>query len=234
MIVAAIIAVVTFLMRPPDPVRVNIGLIVDISGQMDKRFGDSTRFDAAIANLIDFVGPRDTDNLGLWTSGGACGGAGSRELVPIGQGNSDEIQAALRSLEPMGPANLADAVIEATGTFGDLERFPPEIPKRVVLVTAGTDTCDPDYVEAIEERLGEIGQDVKIKLHFFTLQISQRLRQQLRDLQRSLPDQVDVDFAETPAEFEQDVEDFENGLPDGESASTDGPTVGPTGPTSTG
>jgi von Willebrand factor type A domain len=123
LIVAAVVALFGWLTRSPAPVDVNIELIVDVSDQMDRRFGGSTRFDAAIAELVDLVEPRDSDNLALWTSGGSCGEESTEEVVPIGQGNSDEIQAALAELEPRGRANLGDAIVEATGTFSDPERL---------------------------------------------------------------------------------------------------------------
>jgi hypothetical protein len=228
LIVAGIIAMARFIFGPDEPVRLNIGLVVDISAEMRERFGDSTRFEAAIAELADFVEPRDSDNLGLWTSGGSCGDDGAREVVPFGRENSDEIQSVLRGLEPRGPANLADAVIQATGAFSDPSRFPADVQKRVILFTAGTDTCDPDYVEEIGERLAEVGEDLNLKLHFFTLRVSQRLQRELRGLQRRLSGQVEVEFAETPAELEEDLGELEESLPGGPDGS-DTPTAGPNG-----
>jgi hypothetical protein len=233
LIVAGIIAVVRTFTAPDDPVRVNIELILDVSGQMRERFGDSTRFDAAISELIDFVEPRDADNLALWASGGSCGKEGARELVPLGQENSDEIEDALRDLEPRGPANLADAVVGASGAFSDPTRFPAEVQKKLVLVTAGTDTCDPDYIEAIGERLAEVGSELNLKLHFFTLEVPKRLERDLRALQRRLPEQVEVQFAETPAQLADDLAEFEARLPEGPDEAN-GPTVGPSGSASPG
>jgi hypothetical protein len=94
----------------------------------------------------------------------------------------------------------------------------------VVLLTAGRDTCDEDYVEDIEERLVELGEDVNLKFHFFTLNVPDELEQQLRALQRHLPDQVEVKFAETPADLEEDMDDLEDSLP---PAGPDGPVPGP-------
>lgn len=232
LLVAGIIALVQTVFRPDEPVQVNIGLVVDVSGQMRKEFGGSTRFDAAIAELLDFVEPRDSDNLALWTSGGSCGEEGVREVVPLGQENSDEIQDALRDLEPRGPANLADGIVRATGAFSDPSRFPAGVEKRVVLVTAGTDACDAGYVEAIEERLAEVGAELNLKLHFFTLQVPEGLQRQLRALQRRLPEQVEVQFADTPAELDEDLDDFTATLPDGPGEET--PKAGPTGSASPG
>jgi hypothetical protein len=227
LIVAAVIAIVSSLTRPPEPVDVNLALIVDISDQMEKRFGGSTRFTAAIAELVDLVEPRDSDNLALWTSGGSCGAEGTEEVVPLGQENSDEIQDELRGLETRGPANLGDAIIEATGTFSDPERFPADVGKRVVLLTAGRDTCEADFVEEIGDRLEELGQDVGLKLHFFTLAVPEALELQLRALQQRLPGQVEVQFAETPEELGEDIDDLEDSLP---PSSKDGPIVGPSSP----
>lgn len=230
LIVAAIVAAVGFLTRPPKPVRLNIELIVDTSDEMEKRFGGSTRFQAVIAELVNLVEPHDGDNLALWRSGGSCGESGTEEVVPFGQGNSDEIQAELRELEPRGPANLGDALVEATSTFNDLDRFPAGVTKKVVLLTAGKDTCDDDYVGTIEDRLAEFGEDLRVKFHFFALSISERLKRQLRALERNLPDQVEIVFSETPADLERDMDDFERSLPGTSDADT--PTAGPTGTSS--
>jgi hypothetical protein len=229
LIVAGIIAVVGSLTRPPEPVEVNLELIVDISGQMEKRFGGSTRFNAAIGELVDLVEPRDSDNLSLWTSGGSCGTEGTEEVVPLGQGNSDEIQEALGELEPHGQANLGDAIVEATGTFSDPNRFPENVGKRVILLTAGRDTCDADYLRDIGDRLEELGGDIAIKFHFFTLDVPDALKRQLRELKRRLPDQVEIEFAETPADLGEDIDNLEDSLPPASPPASDGPTVGPSG-----
>jgi hypothetical protein len=234
LIVAAVVAVVSSLTRGPKPVQVNIELIVDVSDEMGKRFGGSTRFKAAIAELLDFVEPRDADNLALWTSGGSCGAEGTEEVVPLGQQNSDEIQAALRELEPRGPANLGDAIVEATGTFSDPERFPAGVQKNVILLTAGRDTCDEDYLGAIEDRLEEVGEEVGLKFHFFTLNVPERLKEQLRMLQRRLPGQVEIDFAETPADLGRDIDVLDRSLPPGSTSETETPTAGPFSPSPAG
>jgi hypothetical protein len=229
LIVATVVAVVGSLTRAPRPQNVNIEIILDTSEAMEKKFGESTRFRAAIAEMLDFVETRDADNLALWTSGGSCGDEGTEEVVSFGQQNSDEIQAALRELRPQGPANLGDAIVEATGTFNDPERFPAGIPKNVILVTAGRDTCEDDYVGAIEDRLREVGEDLQVTFNFFALDVPERLKRQLRGLKQRLPNQVAIDFSETPADLERDVDDFEQSRPPATTPSGKGtPIPGPT------
>jgi hypothetical protein len=224
---ATVVAVVGYLTRPAEPVSVNIELILDTSEAMERKFGGSTRFRAAIAELLDFVGPRDADNLALWTSGGSCGDDGTEEVVPFGQQNSDEIQAVLRGLRPQGPANIGDAIVEATGTFSDPDRFPAGVPKNVLLFTAGRDTCEGDYVGTIEDRLREVGEDLRVKFNFFALDVPERLKRQLRGLKQRLPNQVAIDFPKTPADLERDVDDFVQSQPPATSG-TGTPIPGPT------
>jgi VWA domain-containing protein len=228
LIVATVVAVVGFLTRSPGPLHVNIEIILDTSAAMEKKFGGSTRFRAAIAEMLDFVEPRDADNLALWTSGGSCGDEGAEEVVPFGQRNSDEIQAALRGLRPQGPANIGDAVVEATGTFSDPERFPAGVQKNVILLTAGRDTCEGDYVGTIEDRLREVGEDLSVTFNFFALDVPERLKRQLRGLKQRLPNQVAIDFSETPADLEGDLDDFEQSrlpIPPETSSPIPGPTA---------
>jgi hypothetical protein len=229
LIVAAVVAVVGSLTRAPRPLDVNIEIILDTSEVMDRKFGGSTRFRAAIAEMLDLVELRDADNLALWTSGGACGDDGTEEVVPFGQQNSDEIQAALRGLRPQGPANIGDAIVEATGSFNDPERFPADVQKNVILLTAGKDTCEGDYVGTIEDRLREVGEDLKVKFHFFALDLPERLKRQLRGLEQRLPNQVAIAFSKTPEELEDDLDDFEQSRPPATTPSGAGtPVPGPT------
>jgi VWA domain-containing protein len=205
LIVAGITAAVRYLIGPPEPVHVNVALILDTSKEMRQEFGKTTRFNAAIAELVEYVEPRETDNLALWTAGGSCGPESAEEVVPFAQHNSGQIRAALRELEPQGEANLGDAIVMATGAFGDLERFPAEVEKHVFVLTAGKDTCDDDYVGNVERRLREVGEDINVNLHLFALRVSARLKQRLRGLEHELPNQVETNFPDTPTDLETDI-----------------------------
>lgn len=232
LIVALIIAVVRELIDK-EPVHLNIELILDTSMVMGQEFGKTTRFEAAIDELVEIVGLRDADNLALWTSGGSCGPGGTEEVVPFGQNNSDEIRAALAELEPQGPANLGDAIVTATSAFNDPDRFPAEVRKNVIVLTAGKDTCDDDYVGKIESRLGEVGEEVRVKFHFFALKASPKVKEALRTLERELPDQVETAFSETPADLGEDIMAKIAAIdptpsPTPAPTTPDSPTVGPT------
>lgn len=233
LLVAGIIALIRELIKPEEPVDVNIELILDTSKIMGREFGKTTRFEAAIDQVVEIVGPRDADNLALWTSGGSCGPEGTQEVVPFGQNNSDEIRAALEELEPQGEANLGDAIVTATSAFSDPDRFPADVGKNVIVLTAGKDTCDDDYVDKIESRLGEVGEEVDVTFRVLALKASPKVKQQLRTLERMLPDQVETAFSETPAQLEEDivatVAAIERTLsPTPAPTTPDSPTVGPT------
>jgi hypothetical protein len=205
LIVAGVLAVITYLTKPPEPVRLNYVLVLDTSQAMVQEFGETTRFEAAVAELIRFVEPRDADNLTLWAAGGSCGPGGTEILVPFGQHNSARIRAALGELEPQGPADLGDAVVMATSAFNDPDQFPADVEKFVFVFTTGKDTCGGDYVGRIEERLGEVGEDFTVEFRFFALKVSSRVKRDLRGLKRELPDQVEIAFSDTPSDLNQDV-----------------------------
>jgi hypothetical protein len=226
--VAGIIALIRELIKP-ELSRVNIELILDTSKVMGREFGKTTRFEAAIAELLEIVEPRDAENLSLWTSGGSCGPEGTEEVVPFGQNNSDEIRAALRELEPQGEANLGDAIVTATSAFSDPDRFPADVQKNVMVLTAGKDTCDDDYVGKVESRLGEVGEEVRVRFHFFALKASPKVKEGLRTLERKLPDQVETAFSETPADLAKDIMVTAAAIDP-----TPSPTPAPTTPTETG
>jgi hypothetical protein len=221
---ATVVAVVGYLTRPPEPVYLNTEIILDVSEAMEKKFGGSTRFRAAIAETVDYVQVRDADNLALWTSGGSCGDDGTEEVVPFGQQNSDEIQAALQGLQPQGPANIGAAIVEATGSFSDPDRFPADVQKNVLLFTAGRDTCEDDYLGTIEDRLREVGGDLKVNFHFFALDVPERLKRQLRGLKQRLSNQIGIAFSGSPQGLERDVDEFVRSQP---SAGTGTPIPGP-------
>jgi hypothetical protein len=75
LIVAGIIAMAGVIFGPEEPVRLNIGLVVDISAEMRERFGDSTRFEAAIAELARAAGASSSMRSRL-SSGSASRGDG--------------------------------------------------------------------------------------------------------------------------------------------------------------
>jgi hypothetical protein len=205
LIAAAIIAVITYLMRDPEPVRQNVELILDVSKKMQEDFGNTDRFSAAIESIGEYVEPLDTVNLALWTSGGACEEEGTEELVPFRQDNSDRIRAALGELEPGGPANLGDSIVRGAGAFSDLDRFPAEVQKNIFIFTAGKDTCGGDYIGELESRLGAIGEDINVKLHFFGLGMPERVTEELKDLAQERPDQIEIEDFEDPSDLPSEL-----------------------------
>jgi von Willebrand factor type A domain len=205
LIAAAIVAVATYLMRDPEPVRQNVELILDISRKMKEDFGNTNRFNAAIEALDEYVEPLDTVNLALWTSGGGCEDKGTDELVPFRQDNSDRIRAALGELEPGGRANLGDSIVRGAGAFSDVDRFPAEVQKSIFIFTAGKDTCGGDYIGELESRLGAIGEDIDVKLHFFGLDMPEHVTEELRDLAQERPDQIEIEDFEDPSDLPSDL-----------------------------
>jgi von Willebrand factor type A domain len=226
LITAGIIAFVSNL-TTQEPVRVNVGLILDTSKGMGQEFGESTRFRAAIVELVKYVEPRDAQNLALWTSGGSCEPESTERVVPFAQNNSDPIKAALRELEPpRGESNLSDAIVTATGSFSDPDQFPVDVQKHIFVFTAGKDTCQAGLVGNIESRLREVGEDINVGLHLFALKVPSKLEQGLRRLEHELPDQVATFFPDTPKELGKDIVVAAAGI----NPPTPTPIPGPTSP----
>jgi hypothetical protein len=197
---AAIIALVSYLLRDPEPVLVNVELIVDASSEMDKKFGESTRFKAAVDELNDLAEAREADNLALWSFGGRCE---KRELVDFGQGNDDAIRDALGTLEPQGKADLADTLIAATGDFNDLDRFPPEARKTVIVLTAGRDTCSGGSLREVSNRMEELGEGFNVDFRIFGMDVGRRAKRKLRNLAGP---SVEVEFPKDSTDLDLEPE----------------------------
>ncbi|MPZ72130.1 MAG: VWA domain-containing protein [Nitriliruptorales bacterium] len=209
LIVAAITGLVAWLLRDPQPVNVNVALVLDVSEEMRETFGSTTRFEAAVAELAKDVQGRDHDNVSLWTAGGACGSEGARNVVGFRTNNADRIISALEGLEPKGPANLGNAIVSATGGFNDATRYPPTVRKNVVVLTAGRDTCDDRFVRRIRERLEEVGEDLGVRFHFFGLDAPKKLQRRLRGVQREAPN-LALHFPETADDLADALEEAQS------------------------
>lgn len=139
-------------------------LAVDASGSMLERVGDAgTRFEVAGAGVqrsLDLLGARD--EFGLWVFPGSAGGAGVRQLVPIGRGDAPHggmprraaAVDALRRVKPVGATPLYTTV--AAGVDAVATGSKDHVTSLVVL-TDGQDTVGGIAPQALDQRVRDKG-----------------------------------------------------------------------------
>lgn len=201
----AIIAVVAlfFVLRGgggPGVSNQNTEIVLDASKRMGEPFGDGTRLDAAEQALSKWVRHREKDNLALRAYGGACD-ANSNLALGFDTDQAADIVETAASLTAAGEANLANAVIEATGDFNDARRFPAHVGRRVVVFTAGLDTCVEDAARDIQDRLAELGVKVPVDFHFIGVGVPEDNREALQRVAKASGGRVL--FADTVAQVEE-------------------------------
>jgi hypothetical protein len=182
----------------------NVEIVLDRSAAMAQNWAaGTTRFAAAVRRVDEIVGGEERGhNVALRAFGGACDEESER-LVGFGTDNADRIRDALAGEQVRGESNLVIAVADATGDFADLERFPNDVGKRIIVVTAGH-TCGGDATSQIRERFRTIGRERRISLdfRFVGVGVPEEDRLELRDLARELraPEPL---FAETEDELDR-------------------------------
>lgn len=163
----AVLTVVAFiaLVLPDKPIRhTNIELVLDHSERMREAApSGATKLEDAVAELGNVVKPADDGNVGLRTLGGGCDGRGEL-AVDIGTGHADDIKRAAGDVRPEGAAPLGAAILAAAADLGDTERFPPGVSRRIVVITAGTDSCARDAAREVRERLDADKLEVDFRL----------------------------------------------------------------------
>ena len=144
------------------PIAVNVQLVVDLSEVASVPGESIGRARATLAAVEAALGRLSSaDNLALRRIGGTCDSSGTRLLVPFAAGNHSSVLDELRGSQIRGERALVRAVLEATGDFNDVKRFPPTTTRKIILITGGEDTCKGSYKspgegsEVIRTRLQE-------------------------------------------------------------------------------
>lgn len=161
----------------------NTEIVLDRSAGMSEPFGAGTKLDTAARSVEKYISPRDADNLAFRIFGEECN-ANSELVVKFGQNNTKRIRNALRNIRTKGKANLATAIIEATGDFNELIRFPPTVNKKIIVITGTSDSCEREPARIIRERLAELaaGHSIQVDFRFIGLAIPPDQREAFRKI----------------------------------------------------
>ena len=147
----------------------NLEIVLDVSGSMKTKLGDSTRWDTALAVLKEVVGTLPEDlNVGLrvyghrYSSTSAQTCTDTELVVPIEKLNRDRIIAAAAKLQPRGETPLIRSVLQ---TLGDLKAAGGG---SVILITDGEESCQGDPKTAAA-KIKASGLNVSLNIVGFTL-----------------------------------------------------------------
>lgn len=185
---------------PPKPPLISTQIVLDTSERMQKLLGGGTRLDAAKEVVENYVSGRPNDNIALRSFGGGCRKNGL--LVDFGRHESAAIRQALASQTAHGEGGMAEAVIRASSDFNDLERFPPESVRQVIVLTAGPDVCDPQAKQKIADRMEELAGTVafkKIRFRYVGLGVPNNLQDEVKEFAEETD--AEVDFVDNRREL---------------------------------
>lgn len=179
----------------PKPVQENTEIILDRSAGMNQQFEGGTKLQAALAAVENVLREQvaDRDNLAFRQFGGTCGGDDTQLALKFNQNNAEELRNLLHNIKAEGQASLAHAVIEASGDFNDPERF-KGVSKRIVVITGGDDSCVPNPIDAIRERLEHnkrAGYEIQLDFHFIGMGLTPTQQQNIAQMAQSTGGQFD-------------------------------------------
>ena len=147
----------------------NLEIVLDVSGSMKTKLGESTRWDTALAVLKDVVGSLPEDlNVGLrvyghrYPSKSAQTCADTELVVPIAKLNRERILEAAAKLQPRGETPLIRSVLQ---TLGDLKGSGGG---SVMLITDGEESCGGDP-RAAAAKIKASGLNVALNIVGFTI-----------------------------------------------------------------
>jgi hypothetical protein len=169
--------------KPRDP---NVEVVVDRSEAMAQELAPGrSKFASAVETAVAVAETYRGTNLALRGFGGPCR-APSDLLLGFGTHDGGDVALAFRGEHPRGEADVVRAVIDATADFDDLERFPDDVGKRIVVVTGGH-SCPGDPAEQVQSRLEALGAKRRLDVDFrfigFDVEAADRAR--LRDVARA-------------------------------------------------
>ncbi len=152
--------------KPPSR---NLEIILDVSGSMNAKLGDTTRWKTALGVLEDVVGALPEDlNVGLRVYGHRHSSKDARTckdtelVVPVEKLDRERIVQAAKKLKPRGETPLIHSILQ---TVGDLKAAGGG---SVILITDGEESCKGDAKAAATE-IQDSGVDVTLNIVGFTL-----------------------------------------------------------------
>jgi hypothetical protein len=147
----------------------NLEIVLDVSGSMNAKLGQSTRWLTALEVLKKFVATIPADfNVALrvyghrYPSKSAETCTDTELVVPLANLNRDKIIATASALKPRGETPL---VLSTLATIEDLQAAKGGT---VILITDGEESCKGD-LKAAAKTLKESGLDVTLNIVGFTL-----------------------------------------------------------------
>jgi hypothetical protein len=147
----------------------NLAIVLDVSGSMNQKLGDGTRWKTALAMLEEVVKELPDDlNVGLRVYGhrhssksvGTC--KDTQLVVPIARLDRERVVKAASSLRPRGETPLIYSSLQAVNDLKDVGGG------SVILITDGEESCGGDPVTAATE-IKNSGVDVTLNIVGFTL-----------------------------------------------------------------
>jgi hypothetical protein len=152
--------------KPPSP---NLEIVLDVSGSMNTKLGDTTRWTTALGMLQDVVTALPDDmNVGLRVYGHRQSSKSPQTckdtelVVPIAKLDRDRIVKAATRLKPRGETPLIHSILQ---TIGDLKSAGGG---SVILITDGEESCKGD-AKAAAEKLQASGLNLTLNIVGFTL-----------------------------------------------------------------
>ena len=165
----------------PKKVWENIEIVLDRSEAMSKPFENGTKWDAAVKAVNEALNQSsdDRDNLALRGFGGPCDAGNTELAVKFRQNNEGRVRDAVRAMKLGGPTTLASAVIKASADLDDASHF-DDVSRRIIVITAGADSCTPDAAAYISNRLQ--GKKVNVVFRFIGLDLPADEETKLRQI----------------------------------------------------
>jgi len=152
--------------KPPSP---NLEIVLDVSGSMNTKLGDTTRWKTALAMLGDVVAELPDDmNVGLRVYGHRQSSKSAQTcndtelVVPIEKLDRERLVKAATRLKPRGETPLVHSILQ---TVGDLKAAGGG---SVILITDGEESCKGDANSAAAE-LQASGLNLTLNIVGFTL-----------------------------------------------------------------
>jgi hypothetical protein len=152
--------------KPPSR---NLEIVLDVSGSMNAKLGDTTRWKTALAMLDEVVAALPEDlNVGLRVYGHRHSSKSAQTckdtelVVPIAKLDRDRIVKAAGRLKPRGETPLIHSTLQ---TIEDLRAAGGG---SVILITDGEESCKGD-ARAAAEQIQASGVDVTLNIVGFTL-----------------------------------------------------------------
>lgn len=151
------------------PAARNLTIVLDVSGSMNAKLGDTTRWKTALGVLEEVVAALPEDlNVGLRVYGHRHSSKSAQTckdtelVVPVEKLDRERIVKAAKRLKPRGETPLIHSILQAVG---DLKASGGG---SVVLITDGEESCKGDSKAAAEE-IRASGVDVTLNIVGFTL-----------------------------------------------------------------